>query len=73
MKLDMQKKSILKILGGNDKNIKLRKIWGVVMVWPAISCDGTKHTKACRGQSILFAVSKPTQKYRRGIDKMYNG
>ena len=32
MKLDMQKKIILKILGGNDKNIKLRKIWGVVLV-----------------------------------------
>ena len=26
------KKSILKILGENDKNIKLRKIWGVVLV-----------------------------------------
>ena len=33
MKLDMQKKSILKILGENDKNIKLRKIWGVVLVY----------------------------------------
>jgi len=32
MKLDMQKKSILKILRENDKNIKLRKIWGVVLV-----------------------------------------
>ena len=28
----MQKKSILKILGKNDKNIKFRKIWGVVLV-----------------------------------------
>ena len=27
------KKSILKILGENDKNIKLRKIWGVVLVY----------------------------------------
>ena len=25
-------KIILKILGENDKNIKLRKIWGIVMV-----------------------------------------
>ena len=32
MNLDIQKKSILKILGGNDKNIKLRKIRGVVLV-----------------------------------------
>ena len=28
MKLGMQKKSILKILGENDQNITLRKIWG---------------------------------------------
>ena len=28
----MQKKNILKILGGNDKNIKLIKILGVVLV-----------------------------------------
>ena len=26
------KKNILKILGNNDKNMKLRKIWGVVLV-----------------------------------------
>ena len=32
MKLCMQKKSILKILGENDKNIKLRKKWEVVLV-----------------------------------------
>ena len=32
MKLCMQKKNILKILGENDKNIKMRKIGGVVLV-----------------------------------------
>ena len=31
MKLGMQKK-ILKILGENDENINLRKIWGVALV-----------------------------------------
>ena len=29
-------KNILKILGENDKNIKLRKIWGVVLVRVAL-------------------------------------
>ena len=38
MKLDMQKKSILKILGENDKNIKLRKIWGIVLVNSLSTC-----------------------------------
>ena len=37
MKLDMQKKTLLKILGENDKNIKLRKIWGVVLVFCTIT------------------------------------
>ena len=32
MNLGMQKKIILKTLGENDKSIKFRKIWGVVLV-----------------------------------------
>ena len=39
MKLGMQKKKILKLLGENDKKIKLRKIGGVVLVPPyEITC-----------------------------------
>ena len=39
MKFGMQKNNILKILGENNKNIKMRKIWGVVLVVVAYAPD----------------------------------
>ena len=68
MKLDMQKKSILKILGENDKNIKLRKIWGVVLVR-----DTLGHGLGHRGQTYqsiggLAHVERDERLYLEGLN-----
>ena len=57
----MQKKSILKILGENDKNIKMRKIWGVVLVGNTVQhadavffagqCDPCQK---CAAEAVLY-------------------
>ena len=55
-----KKKNILKILGENDKNIKMRKIWGVVLVRKHAQDRWTRQTKVayflCFAAVTLAAV-----------------
>ena len=52
----MQKKSILKILGENDKNIKLRKMWGVVLV--EAKRFNSMETLLCSKQNVYLHIER---------------